>query len=556
MARLIPKVAIEEISVKPERDVAQALVDQLPDECLIYHSYPWLKPDRNDKTGKVTLREGETDFVIILPSHGMLIVEVKGGEVFYDGKKSKWFRRIETWNKEITDPFYQARRNRHYLKDRILELGYPGAQSTPFAHGYAVIFPDCEYKGPTPPGADAAMILSAADLPHLSKKIPTVLSKWSARARLSSLDEETIEIIQRAITPSFRLLPVLFRQVEDQEERLVRMTDEQLRLLEFLGGRSRAAIEGVAGSGKTLLALAQTQRFAGKDKKVLLICYNKTLAEWLRGRIPERFSSHVTVMHFHGLCSEWCKKAGIEFVPKTKDQEKFWKEDAADLLFDAISSLGETFDALIVDEGQDFSPNWWIPLEAINSSGDDGAMYVFYDPAQNLYLEHGPSMPDLGEPFPLPVNCRNTKKIAATCGEIIGREVVTREDAPDGVETTYVDVSGREEEREAIKRILEEWTKGGRLAFSQVAILSPYKYRNSVVAGIRGASIPLTEILPDWRDNRSVLFSTIRSFKGLEADAVLMVDVGKVDSSPLFTTNDFYVGCSRAKHVLSVIRTV
>ena len=359
------------------------------------------------------------------------------------------------------------------------------------------------------------MILSVPDMPYLDRRVPTVLSKWSTKTNLPALDAETLEVIQKAITPAFNLMPVLFRQVEDQEERLVRMTDEQMRLLEFLGNRDRAAIEGVAGSGKTLLALAQTQRFASREKNVLLVCYNKTLAEWLRSQVPKQFSDQVTVNHFHGLCVEWCKRAHIEFAPNSKEQEAFWRNDAADLLFEAINSVNQKFDAVIVDEGQDFSPNWWIPLEQINSNSDGGTMYVFYDPAQNLYLEHGSSMPDLGDPFPLPVNCRNTKRIAATCSEIIGTEITTRDDAPEGLETTYINVSGREHERKAIKRVLDEWTKGGRLAFSQIAILSPYRYRNSVVAGIMGATVPLTEDMQDWRDGRCVLFSTIRSFKGL-----------------------------------------
>ena len=91
----------------------------------------------------------------------------------------------------------------------------------------------------------------------------------------------------------------------------------------------------------------------------------------------------------------------------------------------------------------------------------------------------------------------------------------------------------------------------GLLALSQIAILSPCKYRKSVVAGIRGASVPLAEISSDWPDNRLALFSTIRSFKALEAGAVFRVEIGEVDSSQLFISqlfmrNDFYVDCSRA----------
>ena len=40
MARLIPKIAPEDISNVGERDVAIALVEQLPNECIVYHSFP------------------------------------------------------------------------------------------------------------------------------------------------------------------------------------------------------------------------------------------------------------------------------------------------------------------------------------------------------------------------------------------------------------------------------------------------------------------------------------------------------------------------------------
>lgn len=69
MARLIPKIPLDEIALKPERDVAQALIEQLPPDSVVYHSYPWLKPDQNIR-GNTILREGEADFVIVMPDLG------------------------------------------------------------------------------------------------------------------------------------------------------------------------------------------------------------------------------------------------------------------------------------------------------------------------------------------------------------------------------------------------------------------------------------------------------------------------------------------------------
>ena len=49
MARLIPTLPVDDIPLKPERDVARALVEKLPNDCIVYHSYPWLRPERNDR---------------------------------------------------------------------------------------------------------------------------------------------------------------------------------------------------------------------------------------------------------------------------------------------------------------------------------------------------------------------------------------------------------------------------------------------------------------------------------------------------------------------------
>ena len=59
------KIVIDEISNKPERDVARVLVEKLGNDCIFYHSYPWLKSERNDRGTLTYLQEGEADFVVI-----------------------------------------------------------------------------------------------------------------------------------------------------------------------------------------------------------------------------------------------------------------------------------------------------------------------------------------------------------------------------------------------------------------------------------------------------------------------------------------------------------
>ncbi len=554
MARLIPKIRIEEISSKPEKDVARALVEQLSQESIVYHSYPWLREERNDKTGNVVLKEGEADFVIVIPDLGMLILEVKGGPINYDNENRQWFRQLPSGNTRIIkDPFEQARRNTHHLKDQIIKQSFQAENFLPCAFGYAVIFPDCEYNGPMPPGAETAIILSAKDLPHLGRRIPETLRKWCPSKNPQPLTKQTLDGIVKGLSPAFQLLPVLFRRIEEQEEHLFRLTQEQIRALNFLRNHPRAAIEGVAGSGKTLLAKAQAQRFADQGMKTLLVCYNKNLAEWLAGSMPEEYADTITVTNFHRLCRLCCKDAKLGFPPPSGDLSGFWRYIAPEIMLNALPKCNLRFYAIVVDEAQDFFPEWWIALDEIQND-KEGPFYLFYDPAQNLYVGDDLQIPGLGPPFLLDTNCRNTQEIAHTCSRIRGIEIPVRPDAPFGDKTKVFVAENQEKQLRICREIITEWIGTGKLKPSQIAIQSPNARQNSSMAGIAQiATVPLTEKLSEWQSNKGILFSTIRSFKGLEADAVVIVDVPPPDSVPHFSVADFYVATSRAKHLLVIL---
>ena len=556
MARLIPNIDVDEIELKPERDVARVLVEQLPDEVRVFHSYPWLRPDRNDRTGMVTLREGEADFLILWPELGFLVLEVKGGEIQYQSSNRRWYRLLDDGKeRDIQDPFEQANKNLHEIVDRMKKQEYFD-QKPPFAYGYVAVFPDCKYEGEMPPGADPAICLSAGDLVQMEKRLRRALKSWSRTDPPKAITKNDMDKVMRVVLPEFRILPVLFRTIEKQEEALFRLTEDQARLLEFLGTNNRAAIEGVAGSGKTMLALAQAGRFAAEGKKTLLVCYNKTLGNWLRESIPEDYRELIQVFHFHALCSEWCRRAGVNFNPGGGDDD-FWTHEASELFWQAVDASEERFDAVVVDEGQDFAPDWWEPLALINKDTDEGNFYVFYDPAQNLYYEEGSSIPALGEPFVLPLNCRNTRSIAQTAGEVLHQEIATHPRAPLGIDTEVI----HEEVGEGVVKYLngwvKDWVKKGGIRPSQIVVMSPFKRSNSHLRHHDHFSgVSLTEDLNDWRADKGILYTTIRSFKGLESDIVVLVDIVEPDSLDMFTRADLYVACSRAKHVLKILSRV
>ena len=135
-----------------------------------------------------------------------------------------------------------------------------------FTYGYAVAFPDCRFTGHTPANMKPELILDADKLRAVPKAIRNIFARFARRDH-RAMDTTEVESVREALYPKYQLVPVLWRKIEDQEERLRRLTEDQQRLLGFLAHRPLAAVSGVAGSGKTLLALAKAQAMAREGSK-------------------------------------------------------------------------------------------------------------------------------------------------------------------------------------------------------------------------------------------------------------------------------------------------
>ncbi len=288
----------------------------------------------------------------------------------------------------------------------------------------------------------------------------------------------------------------------------------------------------------------------------MILCYNKTLSAWIKESLPSDSQQLIDVFHFHSLCSEFCKRAGLEFSPPrdAEAQTRFWRNDAASLLWDAVEIIPDRYEAIIVDEGQDFKGDWWEPIELLNTNGETGFFYIFYDPVQNLYNPDGAALPVLSKPFPLTKNCRNTLAIIETCSDIIRRDIEAKVGTPQGIKTEYLNIQRGKDTQDQLKLWLKDWLTRGGLKMSQIVILSPYGHAKSSLSNVR--SLGGAELIYDvnkWREGDGVLVATMRSFKGLEADVVIIIDLPIPGSVAACSVADFYVGSSRAKHILKII---
>jgi hypothetical protein len=417
----------------------------------------------------------------------------------------------------------------------------------PCPYGYAVVFPDCNFDGTLPAGAHPDILAGAADLPRLGERMLHALQSRGQGVRLPAQDAKQVT---RALQSTFRLVEALSSRLARDEERLIQLTEQQAEALEGLYCNRRVLVEGVAGSGKTILGLRRALAFAEEGTRTLFLCFNRRLAEHL-GQVAQH--ENLTIRHFHGLCRDVCVTApgGFQVPEEREAQARFWKEEAPVQMFLALDDLPEPrFDAIVVDEAQDFQASWWDPVEALLRE-PDGPLYIFFDRLQNLY---GAALqfPRTQAVFQLRVNCRNTRRLAEACGSVLRQEMKVSPFSPEGASPQVHRAESPETARKTCTTLLNRLLSEERFPPSRVAILGPYTRQKSPSLGPGLQWHKLTEKHDEWQADRAVLYSTIRSFKGLEADVVILVDLGDFREG-LFERSDLYVAASRAKHRLHVV---
>ena len=453
-------------------------------------------------------------------------VEVKGGSLLFDGRE--WVRKVRGEIRFLNkDPFAQATRCMHDIIDFVRSRFRAPSGELPFTYGAAVAYPDCRVSGTLLPSIQPELVLDAGRLWDGDRAVRRVFESFR-RAHHRELIDREVESVREALYPRYEPVPVVWRKIEDQEERLRRLTEQQHRLLDYLAHQPKSAIRGVAGSGKTILALAKARREARAGRRTLLLCYNQPLQDWLRAAVPASFANYLVVLNYHSLASRLCREAGVPLWERREGNDQdFWEVRAAEALIEACELLGpeHKFDTVVVDEGQDFHELWWTSLEAVfRSPGREACYYVFYGPKQNLFVDD-PALPEeVGRPYELQVNCRNTVRIAAHCAALAGYENRMVDGAPQRYEPAVIRAQSIHDAfRQAKQRVVQLCQSGQYgLARSKVAVLVPSV--SGVALPTRFGAVPLAQELREWNEGKGVLITSWKRFKGLEADAVVIVE--------------------------------
>jgi hypothetical protein len=578
MAKMLPKLKENEIDRRinyaGERVVYRALRDQLPDDWVVRHSY--FSCRRYDNGQRLNARE--VDFIVLAPGRGVLFLEVKDS-FGYECRDARWFRIKRDGREEEMEesPFWQVNSAKHHLIEVFSRDQGINKDHFPGIYGHVVIYPFGRREGAMPRSHDPAIVVMKQDMGKLYHRLEAAFDDWGSRQVGERFRGVAFDWMHEAMKDECQFVTVGSTTSAADNAAIEKLTRQQFETFRGLLTNRRALVDGRAGSGKTLLGLWAANAIASFPEKprVLFLCFSRLLPAWLRAKYPPL--PGVAIESYHAMALRYISQAGFK-VSISPNQEEFFNRTAPELFEKAIDLIGDTglYDAIIVDEAHDFAPSWWLSTEMLLRDERTSKFFILYDPDQLGVFANLPQAnvgPDRNRDasleswlpirfdtkFTLEKNCRNTEAIAQFGGNVLGKSIDVRGDAPKGkrpdVRAAKSDPSARASEVEAV---VMRWIEKEQFTPSQIAILSPFRRDNPAnclqtrthVAGIK--LLGSEEHLNEWLDGKGILCVTTKAFKGLEAECVVVADVPDVPT-PGMSLHEMYVGATRAKHHLCLL---
>lgn len=558
-----------------ERLVAARIRSVVGDEVAVLANVRWILRDHGYD------REGEADIVIADPQRGILVIEVKSGQVRRDDEGTWW-----AGERLKRSPFKQAADSCHALIRKLKELQDWPAGLDPIA-GHAVALPDVELDrlggrlGLLGPDVDPELIADQStcldtDAGHAEMRtfLDRAFEVWGGGSRKVP-GHAAIVLLQATLTTPIELRGMLRNEIAGAEPEVVRLTRAQFNVLDSLRSMRRAAIIGGAGTGKTMLAAEKARRLVREGYRTLLVCYNSPLVQMLANDLAEEskwalaHGACLDVTTFHQLCEDLGVEAGVLGPRPSPTPPEWWDVTLPDALDRAVERLGPRYDAIVVDEGQDFAEGWLLSLETLLQDGHHGVLYVFHDPGQAIYR------PDAIDQLRLPeihvqMNCRNAQPIHDVVRRLAGNELDAAALREDGRPPECIEVDGDHASIEALRKVLHRLRVDEGVRPSDMAVLTGTRLEASAVWHVpgrrfgnevlgnpaiddagRNLGLPARDVphLPD----DVILCDTIRRFKGLERPVIILMELEAELADPEKLRQSLYVGASRARQHLVVI---
>ncbi|EMR07344.1 DNA-dependent helicase II [Bhargavaea cecembensis DSE10] len=610
MAYMIPET-IRTSATAGERLLFRTMKQVLPDDVIVYY-----EPEIHGR---------RPDFVLIGPDIGMVVLEVKDytRNTLYHLNKDEWTLLTSGGSHAtVKNPALQAKEYMFHIKN-VLEkdkslvhlegkyqfrLKFPCGYGTVFTrlhekdmvqnHLYAVLDPERTFT------RDAI----DPDLDGFSEEefIERICGLSSMTFTLREpLNREEIDAIRYHLFPEVRISAEFREAAPYKDQLLLSLRDlkamdlHQENLAKQLGDKNRL-IRGVAGSGKTLILASRAKLLAKEhpDWKILILCYNISLSRSIESLVIRMMNEPDNLFDFNFTAEqkqERSKSPGTgnvivrNFHAWLRNDLKISEQQIPFFLgkLEQGEAVLPSYDAILIDEGQDFEPEWFRLVSGLLNP-ETKSLLLVEDRAQSIYKRKRSYVQDTGLDFRgrskvLNINYRNTAQIVSFAwdfyrahstlknkvvtkdfeGEIIAPQSTKRK----GYEPGIVRRKDFFEEAAYVARqirLLHEQRSiplSGMLILYRVRRWSGNDYVDALQQALKKEGLPfywLTET-PDSKRNydrnaEAVTISTIDSSKGLDFRAVFIVHL---DMLPFPLEKDeereaslLYIAMTRAQEYL------
>jgi hypothetical protein len=564
MARLIP-ASLGSDTPMSEQAVFAAF-GRLPDSWTVL----WDVPVGLFGRPRADLRQ--IDCLLLHEHLGLLVVEVKGGGIKVE--QGAWSTRpmgAQDWVPLHRSPFKQAADQRYNLQRYLArEL-----RIDPKSFAHAVAFPGCDITADLGPDAPRELAIDATDLREPAAALHRVRKHWGD---CPAMTKELVEAVVDRLRPSFEMT-ILSASVaaataeglERETRRQGQMVESQIEAYRMLLSTDRVVALGGAGTGKTVIAAQLARQLASTGSRTLLLCHRGGVQAFMSTLLGIR-STHRS---YDGHSSEtlhvaaWVKVAGA--VAEAVGRPSVSPADPAlsEYFLEFRDSLPAPYDALVLDEGQEFTRNQIDALTWLLSDPDNSPIYIFADPFQHSGLFSTPTRdrlekrvrykwksPITAETVLLTTNCRNSNQIA----EVASRFYPHTAPVPvvDGPEPQFHQVSEARVLPEAF-RVVARLIREERLRPNQLlVVLIGFSVKEAEHAARRAqlSTVALDQIFrfPLTPKDLRVACGRPDDAQGLEADAIVVAY--RPDLETPGTLREMYIATSRARSVLQVVSSL
>lgn len=530
MARVVPdgwETMEADGALQREFETLAVLAAGLPDDYTVYHAVHWTNVERSHAI------YGEIDFVIVNRAGHLMLIEQKCGYLLEttDGLAKNYAGRIKSVPAQMG-------RTADGLRAKLSKaLG-----GEPLVIEHLLFCPDHHVRSPVTAGLSPHRIVDASRRDALCTLIAQILPSGDESPLASRVDRFLRDIIQLEVDVS-----AMVGQARTTVTRVAGGLAHWARQIDIEPFRLR--VTGTAGSGKTQLAVAEFRAAIERGRRPLYLCFNRPLADHFSAIAPHGGN----ICTFHMLCDQMLRHAGV--VPDFTQPEAFEKLVANAAALAVPPAF--VFDTVIVDEGQDFAPNWRDLV--LRHAAADARVLWLEDPLQNLYGHPPVALPGWVR-LRATSNFRSPRPVVRLLQSIVPEDVQIEASAPvAGSEVEFFVYQDAAQLREHTKSAIRQCYAAG-FRKSDVVLLSFRGRDSSRLLGFNQLGPHRLRTFSGAYDAQGrpvyadgdVLAETVHRFKGQSAPAVVLAEVdfaelGEPEIRRLF------VGATRAMMKLVIV---